>query len=220
MSNPLWQDCRIQRPKAYIMRILVALSLALSLAACGTSSADPSTSPSDSASPTGSYSPLPLSERVPANCEDTGLLELMNGDYGFKQLAYIPAPENYVPTPDLPIYPVLVNGGAVCVVANNEEQFGMYIFWTEDDGAIFDSQVAGWESTGYTSTQIPGVSSDRQLLLIKEPTETSPDQLISATFVSNGIWYRVDAFWGPEAKFTGSLDAITPIIEKVIAAGN
>lgn len=202
------------------MRILVALSLALSLAACGTSSADPSASPSDSVSPTGSYSPLPLSERVPSNCEDTGLLELMNGEFGFKELAYIPAPENYVPTPDLPIYPVLVNGGAVCVVANNAEQFGMYIFWTEDDGAIFDSQIAGWESTGYKATQISGVNSDRQLLLIKEPTETSPDQLISATFVNNGIWYRVDAFWGPEAKFTGTLEALQPIIDVVMGASN
>lgn len=202
------------------MRILVALSLALSLAACGTSSADPSASPSDSVSPTGSYSPLPLSERVPAACEDTGLLELMQSEFGFKKVAYIPAPEDYVPTPDLPIYPVLVNGGAVCVVANNEEQFGMYVFWTEDDGAIFDSQVAGWETSGFKSVQIPGVNSDRQLLLLKEPTEAAPDGLISATFVNDGIWIRIDAFWGPEAKFTGNLEALAPVIQKAIAAGN
>lgn len=202
------------------MKILVALGLALTLTACGTSSADPSVSPSDSTSPTSSYSPLPRTDRVPAACEDTGVLELMNSDYGFKQLTYIPAPEDYVPTPDLPIYPVLVNGGAVCVAANNEEQFGMYMFWTEDDGAIFDSQVAGWETAGYTAAQIPGVNSDRQLVLIKEPSEAAPDGLVSMTFVNNGIWIRIDAFWGPEANFSPSFEALKPIINKVIAAAS
>lgn len=202
------------------MKLLVALSMALTLAACGTSSADPSASPSASLSPTGSYSPLPLSERVPAKCEDTGVLELMNSEFGFKKLTYIPAPADYVPTPDLPIYPVLVNGGAVCVTANNEEQFGMYVFWTEDDGAIFDSQVAGWETSGYQAAEIPGVNSDRQLLLVKEPSEAAPDGLISVTFVQDGIWIRIDAFWGPNAKFSTNLDDMAPIIAKVIAAGN
>jgi hypothetical protein len=204
--------------KGEYMRIFLALSLALTLAACGTSSADPSASPSDSTSPTSSFSPVPTSELVPQSCEETGLLELMNSKFTFKKLAYIPAPENYVPTADTPIYPVLTNGGAVCVTANNEEQFGMYVFWTPDaDGAIFDEQVAGWETAGYKAAEIPGVSSDRQLVLIKEPTDSSPDQGVSATFVQNGIWIRIDAFWGPEATFDGSLTAMKPIIEKVIA---
>lgn len=214
----MWQDSHIHSIKGTFMRILVALSLAITLAACGTSSADPSTSPTDSASPTSSYTPVPLSELVPANCEDTGILELLNGEVGFKELAYIPAPENYVPTPDLPIYPVLTNGGLVCVAANNQEQFGMYIFWTPDQGDIFDGQVAGWQTSGYKEVQIPGVNSDRQLVLIKEATETSQDQLISVTFVQNGIWHRIDAFWGPESTFEGTLKAMQPVIDKAIAA--
>lgn len=202
------------------MKILLALSLALTLAACGTSTADPSASPTDSASPSSTYTPVPQSDLVPAKCEDTGILELLNGELGFKKLAYIPAPENYVPTPDLPIYPVLTNGGLVCVAANNEEQFGMYIFWTPDNGEIFDAQVAGWQEYGYKDAQIPGVNSDRQLFVIKEPTQAASDTLVGVTFVKDGIWYRIDAFWGPNAKFDASVEAIQPIIEKAIAAVN
>lgn len=202
------------------MKILITLSLALTLAACGSSSADPSATPSASTSPTSSYTPVPQSDLVPAKCEDTGILELLNGELGFKQLAYIPEPDNYVPTPDSPIYPVLTNGGLVCVAGNTQEQFGMYILFTPDEGDVFDGQVAGWETSGYKEVQIPGVNSDRQLLLIKEATQTSSDQLVSVTFLQNGIWYRIDAFWGPEATFEASLKAIQPIIEKAIAAVN
>ena len=216
----MWQDYHLHSIKGTRMKILITLSLALALAACGSSSADPSATPSDSTSPTSSYTPVPQSELVPAKCEDTGILELLNGELGFKKLAYIPAPENYVPTPDLPIYPVLSNGGLVCVAANNEEQFGLYVFWTPDNGEIFDSQVEGWLGTGYKEIEIPGISSDRQLYVIKEPTDASPDTLVGVTFVKDGIWYRVDAFWGPNATFEASVEGIQPLIDKAIAAVN
>ena len=203
------------------MKLLAALGLALTLAACGSPSADPSSSATPSLSPTGSYTPVAQSELVPATCEQTGVLEKLKSEYGFQKVAYIPPPENYQPTPDLPIYPVLTNGGPVCVSANNEEQIGMYVFWTPDEnGAIFDSQVEGWTSAGYTDAQIPGVSSDRHLVKIKEATDASPDQMVSLTFINNGMWIRIDVFWGPNAKFVGTIDALRPIIDTAIAAVN
>lgn len=168
--------------------VAVCMTALLLLSACGSTEADPSTSPSVSPSPSLSFTPAPPSARVPATCEETGLLELVTDTYQVKNAQIMNVP--YQPKEGTAIYTVLSGGGKVCDIGSSEEQKGLTVAWFEDDGTIFDSYSDQWESMGYKEADIPGVEEVRGMYLYRIPTSDTQAGVWSINMVVDGVWIQ------------------------------